>query len=190
MTRLANVASQVRMGEIAVATGAGVLRTLLGSCIGLVLYDRRARAGGLAHIVLPNSQERTDQPGKYVDTAIPELIKQIESAAGGKLRLTARYAGGANMFSTANDATIGFQNAQRIHETLNDTESLSREPIAEVRRAVGSTSMWRPGTSRSRLSGRTGLNYELRVRWSAVAGKDCLSVRIADRENRLCRTGY
>ncbi len=118
MTRLANAAAQVRMGEIAVATSEGVLRTLLGSCIGLVLYDRQARAGGLAHVVLPDSQGRTDQPGKYVDTAVPELIRQIESAARGKLRLTARFAGGANMFSTSADATIGSQNAQRIRETL------------------------------------------------------------------------
>jgi chemotaxis protein CheD len=120
MTRLANTVAQVRMGEIAVAAQEGVLRTLLGSCIGLVLYDRRRRTGGLAHIVLPDSQGRSDQLGKYVDTAVPELIRQMEAAADEKLQLTARFAGGANMFATSADETIGLQNSQRIRETLKN----------------------------------------------------------------------
>jgi len=118
MTRLTDAVIQVRMGEIAVATGEGVLRTLLGSCIGLVLYDRQTRAGGLAHIVLPDSQGRTDQPGKYVDTAIPELIGQIESLAERRLRFTARFAGGASMFATSGDVTIGSKNTKQIRQLL------------------------------------------------------------------------
>ena len=34
------VPPSIRMGEMAVAREDGVLRTLLGSCIGLALYDR------------------------------------------------------------------------------------------------------------------------------------------------------
>ena len=45
----------IRMGEMAVAINDGVLRTLLGSCIGLALYDQNRRVGGLAHVVLPDS---------------------------------------------------------------------------------------------------------------------------------------
>ena len=78
MTRLANAAAQVRMGEIAVATSEGVLRTLLGSCIGLVLYDRRARAGGLAHIVLPDSQGRASASAITLRQVLPVQTKRID----------------------------------------------------------------------------------------------------------------
>ena len=47
--RVAN--SSIRMGEMSVASDGELLRTLLGSCIGLALYDRRRQVGGLAHIV-------------------------------------------------------------------------------------------------------------------------------------------
>ena len=59
---MTSVAQSIRMGEMAVAINDGVLRTLLGSCIGLVLYDRKRKVGGLAHVVLPESRGETDRP--------------------------------------------------------------------------------------------------------------------------------
>ena len=76
LTRVVN--SSIRMGEMSVAADGEELRTLLGSCIGLALYDRQRKVGGLAHIVLPNTHGATDLPGKSVDKAIPRLIKDIE----------------------------------------------------------------------------------------------------------------
>ncbi len=108
------------MGEIAVARGEGTLRTLLGSCLGLVLYERRMHIGALAHIVLPDSQGRTEAPGKYVDTAVPAMLQRMqEYADGAPLRLEARYAGGANMFAAADPVnTVGVQNVQAVERIL------------------------------------------------------------------------
>ena len=50
------------MGQIAVARNNGVLRTLLGSCLGLALYDRRFKVASLTHIVLPTSFAGQDRP--------------------------------------------------------------------------------------------------------------------------------
>ena len=110
----------VRMGEISVATGGDELRTLLGSCIGLALHDRRRQVGGLAHIILPNARGKSDRPGKFVDTAIPALIEEMESVVGGKIRLTAKMAGGASMFSTTVAANIGLQNIESCEQILGE----------------------------------------------------------------------
>ena len=72
---------KVGMGELAVIQETGVLRTLLGSCVGLVLYDQRNRVGALAHIVLPSANGSNTHPGKYADTAIPELIRLMAAVA-------------------------------------------------------------------------------------------------------------
>ncbi len=104
--------TSIRMGEMDVAKNLGVLRTLLGSCVGLALYDRRFKIAGLAHIVLPASRGSTDLPGKYVDTAIPLLVSEMEELAGSVLKPTAKIAGGANMFSTSAERTIGLQNIE------------------------------------------------------------------------------
>src|SRR5204863_5527743 len=97
------------MGEIAVARTTGQLRTLLGSCLGLALYDRRYKVAGLGHIVLPVSLGRTATPGKFADTAVPALIRQMQQLVDEeRLKLHAKIAGGANMFISADSSnTIG-----------------------------------------------------------------------------------
>ena len=109
----------VRMGEWAVAKDDGVLRTLLGSCIGLALYDGAHKVAGLAHVVLPRSQGATDVPGKFVDTAVPVLLREMTRLAGGAILPTARIVGGANMFATDLVRTIGRQNIEASEQVLD-----------------------------------------------------------------------
>jgi chemotaxis protein CheD len=106
------------MGEMSVAAKGGKLRTLLGSCVGLALYDRRWRVGGLSHIVLPQARGKTDRPGKFVDTAVPHLIEEMRKLADGDLDLTAKLAGGASMFSTTVAGNIGRQNVEACEQLL------------------------------------------------------------------------
>ena len=123
--------SPIRMGQMAVAMNDGAIRTLLGSCIGLALYDRKRKVGGLAHIVLPDSRGKTELPAKFVDTAIPALVHAMEKLAGSGLEMTAKIAGGANMFSMSVTKTIGVQNIEATEQLLEDL----RIPI--VARHVG-----------------------------------------------------
>ena len=110
----------LRMGEMSIAIDGEDLRTLLGSCIGLALYDRRQKIGGLAHIVLPHARGATDRPGKFVDTAIPTLIESMQEVAEDRLRLTAKFAGGASMFSTTVATKIGQQNVESCERLLDE----------------------------------------------------------------------
>lgn len=123
MSPLGDVDGQwIKMAEIAVMQQQGSMRTLLGSCIGVALYERRRKLAGLAHIVMPDSMGRTQNPGKYADTAIPETIRQMTLLAGvNHLSLTAKIAGGANMFlhvSANNTNTIGDQNLLAVEKVL------------------------------------------------------------------------
>ncbi len=112
--------ASIRMGEMAVHAEGGVLHTLLGSCVGVALYDRRLRVGGLAHIVLPQARGTPEKPGKFVDTAIPALVQQMESLVREPLRLSARIAGGASMFSMPASVNIGMQNVESCERWLRE----------------------------------------------------------------------
>src|SRR5262245_31624664 len=110
------------MGQFAVARANGQLRTLLGSCLGLALYDRRSKVAALGHIVLPHSLGRTEPAGKFVDTAVPAMIRHMQKLAEAEpLRLCAKIAGGANMF-VGNDArnTVGTKNIEAVERLLDD----------------------------------------------------------------------
>ncbi len=123
MNRFAeNEGQLVNMADIGVLQHQGALRTLLGSCIGVFLYERRLKLSGLAHIVLPDSMGRQQSLGKYADTAIPETIRQMIALAGcTRLSLTAKVAGGANMFlhvKSTNSLPIGEQNILAVEKAL------------------------------------------------------------------------
>lgn len=109
----------IAMGQIGVACNDGVLRTFLGSCVGLALHDRRRRIAGLAHIVLPESPRTGGPPGKYADTAVAELLRLLHGLVDGDaLHLTAKIAGGATMFGFQSGTTIGDQNVQAVERLL------------------------------------------------------------------------
>lgn len=116
-----SASAAIGMGEIRVARDNGTLRTFLGSCVGLALHDRRQKIAGLAHVVLPDSRGQGQPPGRYADTAVRELLRQLRELAGGEpLRLTAKLAGGAKMFGFQSGATIGDQNVRAIEQLLSE----------------------------------------------------------------------
>lgn len=73
----------------------------LGSCVGVALYDEKKKIGGLAHIMLPDSKaiSRPGKPGRYADTAIRAMVKEMERLGSRRKDIKAKMAGGACMFT-------------------------------------------------------------------------------------------
>ena len=90
----------VGLGEVKVSNDPSVVLTCLGlgSCIGVAAYDPLAHVGGMAHIVLPHSNNGNGQgSSKYADIGIPSLFEQVEKAGGKRSRLIIKIAGGAQI---------------------------------------------------------------------------------------------
>lgn len=135
----------VPMGDFAVASGSGVLTALgLGSCVAVVLYDPRARIGGVAHVMLPSlSLSRVrDRPARSADTAIPWLIDRVGDQGADQGGIEARLVGGATMFGDllpSGTMHIGERNVQACRLALR------RAGVPVVGEAVGGghgRSMW------------------------------------------------
>ncbi len=119
----------VRMAEMQVVKASRqrpvVLKTTLGSCVGIILADRLNEVFGLAHVMLPEKAPNDETPGKYADTAVPALASLMAHRAGGASgKLEAFLVGGAAMFETGGSllSDIGSHNveaAQRAVRKLN-----------------------------------------------------------------------
>ena len=93
----------------------------LGSCIGLTLYDDNLKVGAMVHIMLPDSAGRQDRPGKYADTAIPLLVKELNALGCRNRTLIAKMAGGACMFEYfGTNLNIGERNAEKVRALLKE----------------------------------------------------------------------
>ncbi len=107
-----------------------VLETLLGSCVGIAVWDELARCGGLAHAVLPDSEGKVGKPGESVDTAVMELKKHLLDRGASPYSLKAKLAGGAIMFGN-NTETVGTRNYEAA------LQHLEQRTIRVVARHVG-----------------------------------------------------
>ncbi|HOP62576.1 MAG TPA: chemotaxis protein CheD [Spirochaetota bacterium] len=108
--------AQVKMGK-----EPAILRTILGSCVGICIYDRMKKIGGLAHILLPNDTSKGTIPEKFADTAIPFLVQLLLKEGAKKEFMSAKIAGGASMFKfEANIALgqIGDRNVEEVKKAL------------------------------------------------------------------------
>jgi chemotaxis protein CheD len=93
----------VKVAQHAVGGHQDVLVTLgLGSCVAILLHDRMARVGGLAHALLPEPALARDQgnPSKFATTAVPLMVEELAALGARAGRLEARLVGGASMFTS------------------------------------------------------------------------------------------
>ncbi len=112
----------VGVAQMHVATNHTVLRTILGSCVAICIYDKVKKIGGLVHILLPHSSNN-DKPAKYADTAIPFLLNSLYKEGCKKENLSAKISGGASMFkfnSNISLAQIGEKNIEMTIKLLED----------------------------------------------------------------------
>jgi chemotaxis protein CheD len=112
--------ASARMGEMVISSDPNeeLVALGLGSCIGLAIVDRTAGVAGLAHIVLPESNDRADQVGKFADTAVPELIAKMRNAGAVERRFETAIAGGARMFEMSGGLDIGARNEAAVRAAL------------------------------------------------------------------------
>lgn len=113
---------RVDMADMKVEDSPVVLVTTVGSCVAICIHDRANRCGGLAHIMLPNSNVKRSKsfPYKYADTAVPAMIEALQKRGKRSCCLTAKIAGGANMFpELKSDAlNIGLKNVDAVKKAL------------------------------------------------------------------------
>jgi chemotaxis protein CheD len=115
---------KVGIADLNIATVPDKIITVgLGSCVGIVIYDKQNGIGGLAHIMLPDSMQFSNitNPLKFADLAIPILINKVESSGANKRNLMAKIAGGASMFNFADKSLImdiGNRNSTAVKSIL------------------------------------------------------------------------
>ncbi len=99
--------------EILVAYG-------LGSCVGVCLYDPQTKAGGLAHVMLPDSGEASSQrpPSKFADRAVPMLLEEVVKLGAVPRRIVGKIAGGAQMLAGPGFSVNGFNVGERNVEAV------------------------------------------------------------------------
>lgn len=118
---------KVGMADWKTCTGEDGVTTLgLGSCVGVAIRDPQSGVGGLAHVMLPDSRETSNNANraKFADTCITDMIADMVKKGANISRMVAKLAGGAQMFafgSAKSDMVrVGERNVEACKKKLKE----------------------------------------------------------------------
>lgn len=115
-------------GELICSNEDIVIKTVLGSCVGITLYDKEKKIGGMCHFLLPYSS-KNEASTKFGNIAIPLLIKKMLAQGASKKNLIAKVFGGANViFDEKEFFFIGEKNIELATKLLKEYSI----PIKEI----------------------------------------------------------
>lgn len=114
----------VHMGEIKIGREGQVLKTLLGSCVGIGIFWKAQKIYGLAHCLLPEiiQSGRFHTEGRFVEQAIPNLFQMMHIPPEKYSEIEAVVVGGGNMTNPkvcSPSSLVGFANTKLAKEMLN-----------------------------------------------------------------------
>ena len=118
---------KVGMADWKTCSGDNGVTTLgLGSCVGVAIRDPQSGIGGLAHVMLPDSKETSNNlnRAKFADTGITDMVSELVKKGANMSRMVAKIAGGAQMFafsSTKSDLVrVGDRNVAACKAKLKE----------------------------------------------------------------------
>jgi chemotaxis protein CheD len=116
-------------GESRLVKEPTILRTLLGSCVGIAFRVPRLGLGALCHPMLPRFPAKqaltlTRSAGRrYVDYAIRDLARQFDALGAQREEVEVKIFGGGDVLVTVDDAarpTVGRLNSEAAMKVLEE----------------------------------------------------------------------
>ena len=146
---------EVKMGCLEIITNDHTeLKTFVGSCVALCLFDTVSKIAGMAHVMLPkkNSNKQfteKNEMGKYADEALTYMLSNMIRRGADPARICAKMAGGATIFA---------------HESENSVFNVGTRNIAYLKQILKNNHI-------PLLSEDTGENFGRWVRFNLRSGE-------------------
>ena len=104
-------------GEFAVAPDGDnvALKTLLGSCVALMFYDRKKKIKAMNHFLLPDTNDNSNDM-KYGLYSVEEMLNEMYKIGCLKSDIVAKISGGADIMNLNLKNSIGSRNVEFAKE--------------------------------------------------------------------------
>ena len=97
-------------GYVYTSAKGAVIRTVVGSCVAVCLWDGRLQVGGMNHFIHPVTRRNDPRTTSYGNIALHVLIRMMRSEFGSrKVDLQAQIFGGASPMNLGN-RSVGSEN--------------------------------------------------------------------------------
>lgn len=122
---------EIKMGGLEIITDKeDELKTFVGSCVAICLFDLVSHVASMAHVMLPRKSDGTQSAikndiGKYADEALSYMINGMIQKGADPKRIKAKMAGGATIFaheSETNLFNVGQRNIVYLKQILKEND--------------------------------------------------------------------
>jgi len=100
-----------------------MVKTVLGSCVSVCLFDKRLKTGGISHFLLPQWKGKGLATPRYGNVAINLLYKKMIGAGSSSSDLVSKIFGGAKLVNTgplsSHPGILNVKAAKRYLKLLN-----------------------------------------------------------------------
>ena len=130
----------LKPAELFISEQPAIVRTVLGSCVAVTMFDQRRGVAAICHALLPEGDDPSSHPSeksstsyKYVNSVIPIMVKRLLSYGADPKKLEVKLFGGSDMLSATIrkshirpvgksniDAVIQAIKAQDLHLKVSD----------------------------------------------------------------------
>lgn len=83
-----------------------IIKTVLGSCVSVCLFDKEKKVGGINHFMLPYWRGNELSTPKFGNVAMQRLFEKVINLGANKYSLIAKVFGGAEMLTYPNSHFI------------------------------------------------------------------------------------
>ncbi len=105
---LSEKAYHLQPGYIYFSSKDSAIRSVVGSCVAVCLWDKKLKQGGMNHFLYPVTKNPDEATPKYGNVATIALVQLMEEAGSQCENMVAQIVGGASPSKNADD--IGMQN--------------------------------------------------------------------------------
>ncbi len=109
----------LKPGYLVANTDDTIVRTVVGNCVAVTIFDRHQRFGGINHFIYPATRERRKATPQYGNVAIPALFKLLLNLGANRGHLEAQIFGGAYN-RDLDDENLGEKNLAQARRMLID----------------------------------------------------------------------
>lgn len=103
---------EIKMGGLEIITSeTEELKTFVGSCVAICLFDLVSKVAGMAHVMLPKKSDGAkfagkNDIGKYADEAFSYMVNYMIQKGADPKRIKAKMAGGATIFAHESETSL------------------------------------------------------------------------------------
>ena len=103
---------EIKMGGLEIITDeTKELKTFVGSCVAICLFDLVSKVAGMAHVMLPKKSDGVqftgkNDIGKYADEALSYMVDNMIQKGAEQKRIKAKMAGGATIFAHESETSL------------------------------------------------------------------------------------